>query len=204
MTTSNSPVRTPSTDTPATDTRDPVTLRVVLAAPRRNRHLDGGWWPHSRDLAVELADLVSGLPAEAGRAVRAVYSPPDWDTPPRRVPLPRGYLKVGSFPDDDSHVLDLRMLDGTTLRLLVVPPTADAQGADVALHAAAEPEGVGNAATILAAMAPRVPDQESDPVAAPVTDDWEQPPSEPEEHWTDEGGAWWDPHPVSPSYRPEE
>lgn len=145
MTTSNSPVRTPSTDT----------MRVVLAAPRRNRPLDGGWWPHSRDLAVELAVLVAGLPAEAGRAVRAVYSPPDWDTPPRRVPLARGYLKVGSFPRDDSHVLDLRMLDGTTLRLLVVPPTADPGQARSALLAAAEPEGTGTAASVLATMMPR-------------------------------------------------
>lgn len=188
MTTSNSPVRTP------TDT-----LRVVLAPPRKNRSLDGGWWPHSRDLAVELAELVAGLPTTTGRAVRAVYSPPDWDTPPRRVPLARGYLKVGSFPRDDSHVLDLKMLDGTMLRLLVVPSTADPQQARSALAAAAEPEGTGTAATILAAMASHPdgpPDQPSD--------DWEQAASDPEEHWTDDGGAWWDPHPVSPSYRPEE
>lgn len=198
MTTSNSPVRTPSTDTPGTGT-----LRVRLAAPRKDRHLDGGWWPHSRDLAVELAELVAGLPADAGRAVRAVYSPPDWDTPPRRVPLARGYLKVGSFPRDDSHVLDLRMLDGTTLRLLVVPPTADPQGADVALHAAAEAEGAGTAVTILAAMDPSAGDATDRREPGPVSDDWEQPPSDTEEHWTDDGGAWWDPHPVSPSYRPE-
>jgi hypothetical protein len=194
MTTSNGPVRTSSTDT----------LRVVLAAPRKNRPLDGGWWPHSRDLAAELAELVGGLPTEAGRAVRAVYSPPDWDTPPRRVPLARGYLKVGSFPRDDSHVLDLRMLDGTTLRLLVVPPTADPQQARSALQAAAEPAGTGTATSILATMAPRAGGP-SDPAWDDLTSDgWEDEPSDPEEHWTDDGGAWWDPHPVSPSYRPEE
>lgn len=193
MTTPNSTVPINSADT----------LRVVLAAPRRNRPLDGGWWPHSRDLAVELADLVAGLPAGAGRAVRAVYSPPDWDTPPRRVPLARAYLKVGSFPRDDSHVLDLRMLDGTTLRLLVVPPTADPRQARSALAAAAAPEGTGTAASILAAMAPGGP-----PAGVPpedlAADGWDETPSDPEEHWTDDGGAWWDPHPVSPSYRPEE
>ena len=55
----------------------------------------------------------------------------------------------------------------------------------------------------MAPSADRAPDQEADPVMARVSDDWEQPPSDPEDHWTDEGGAWWDPHPVSPSYRPE-
>jgi len=187
MTTSNSRVPTPSTGS----------LRVVLAPPRKNRPLDGGWWPHSRDLAVELAELVSGLPRDAGRAVRAVYSPPDWDTPPRRVPLAKGYLKVGCFPRDDSHVLDLRMLDGTTLRLLVVPSTTDPQQARSALEAAAEPEGTGTPKTILTAIASR-------PQRPPG--DWadDQAPSDPDEHWTDNGGAWWDPHPVSPSYRPDE
>lgn len=194
MTTSNSPVRIPSTDT----------LRVVLAAPRKNRPLDGGWWPHTRDLAAELAELVAGLPTEAGRAVRAVYSPPDWDTPPRRVPLARGYLKVGSFPRDDSHVIDLRMLDGTTLRLLVVPPTAHPAQARSALQAAAEPAGTRTATSILATMAPRPPGP-SEPAWDDLTSDgWENEPSDPEEHWTDDGGAWWDPHPVSPSYRAEE
>lgn len=186
MTTSNSPVRALSPDA----------LRVALAAPRRNRPLDGGWWPHSRDLAVELAELVAGLPPGAGRAVRAVYSPPDWDTPPRRVPLARGYLKVGSFPRDDSHVLDLLMLDGTTLRLLVVPSTADPRQARSALQAAADPGGTGTATSILAAMEPTPAEPDL------VSDDWDQPPSDPEEHWTDDGGSWWDPHPVSPSYRP--
>ncbi len=191
MTTSTSPVRTPSTSTGP--------LRIVLAAPRRNRRLDGGWWPHSRDLAVELAQLLAGLPEETGRAVRAVYSPPDWDTPPRRVPLASGYLKVGSFPRDDSHLLDLRMLNGTTLRLLVVPPTADPQRARTALDAAAAEGDTGTVATILSAMDPPSEEQPDQP-----SDDWDEAPSDPEEHWTDDGGAWWDPHPVSPSYRPED
>ena len=40
-------------------------------------HLDGGWWPQSRDLAVELADLVDHFPQAHGRIQRAVYSPPE-------------------------------------------------------------------------------------------------------------------------------
>lgn len=175
MTTSNIPARTFSTDP----------LRVLLADPQAHRPLDGGWWPHSRDLATELAELVEGLPAEVGRPVRAVYSPPDWDTPPRRVPLPHGYLKVGCFPRDDSHVLDLRMLDGTTLRLLVVPPTADAQQARFALRAAAGPDTTETAATILTAMSDHASGEQ-------------------EERWTDDGDAWWDPHPLAPSYRSAE
>ncbi|WP_392391006.1 DUF5994 family protein [Nocardioides sp. LHD-245] len=37
--------------------------------------LDGGWWPRSGDLTVELAGLVDYLPAELGRVVRGPVLP---------------------------------------------------------------------------------------------------------------------------------
>lgn len=114
-------------------------LRLRLSEHPGVDRLDGGWWPQSRDLAVELPDLVAHFPSDAGRIVRAVYSPPDWDGYQRRIPLPRGYVKVGSFPRDDTHVFDLLMTDGSRLRLLVVP-SALAEG-DVALDEAA---AIGN------------------------------------------------------------
>ena len=73
MTTSTDPI-------PAAEDRSarvPLRLRMVEHVGRDQ--LDGGWWPQSRDLAVELADLVEHLPPQYGRVVRAVYSPPDWD-----------------------------------------------------------------------------------------------------------------------------
>jgi hypothetical protein len=54
-----------------------VPLRLRLSDPDRPHPLDGGWWPQSSDLSVEMADLVDGFPADRGRIVRALYSPPD-------------------------------------------------------------------------------------------------------------------------------
>ncbi len=99
--------------------------------------LDGGWWPQSRDLAVELADLVTHFPVDKGRIVRAVVSPPDWDPAPRRIPVGRGYLKVGSFPRDDTHVILLSTADRTVLQVLVVPPGLTGEQGEEALTAAA-------------------------------------------------------------------
>lgn len=109
--------------------------RLRLAEPGHHE-LDGGWWPRSRDLAVELADLVDHFPAERGRIVRALFSPPDWDPAPRRIPVAGRYVKVGSFPRDDTHLILLRMADGTQLRVLVVPPGYSQDQGEEALLAA--------------------------------------------------------------------
>lgn len=119
-----------------------VGLRLRLGEHFGRGRLDGGWWPQSRDLAVELADLVGHFPAGSGRVVRALYSPPDWDSPPRRIPVGDRYVKVGSFPHDDTHLIDLTMSQGSvpqTLRLLVVPPESSATEGEEALSAAAAP-----------------------------------------------------------------
>lgn len=162
--------------------RVPLRLRMGNH-PGRDR-LDGGWWPQSRDLAVELADLVDHFPPAYGRVGRALYSAPDWDAPPRRIPVGDRDLKVGCFPRDDTHLIDLTMADRTVLRLLVVPPGLSAAQGEEALLAAATPGNEHTAASLLDAAT------ESAEV-------------DPADHWSDDGGAWWHPHPTAPSYRNE-
>jgi hypothetical protein len=117
-------------------TREPLRLRVS-DRPGLDT-LDGGWWPQSRDLAVELADLVDNFPSSLGQVQHAVYSPPDWDSAPlRRIPVRDGYVQLDAVPQDDTHIVLLRTSQRTTLRLLVVPPAfSDGQGAEALLAAA--------------------------------------------------------------------
>ncbi|HEU5037652.1 MAG TPA: DUF5994 family protein [Nocardioides sp.] len=157
-------------------------LRLRLADHPGEDRLDGGWWPRSRDLGVELADLVEHFPPQLGRIARALFSPPDWDPAPRRIPVGRGYLKVGSFPRDDTHLIILTTTDRTVLHVLVVPPGfTEGQGAE-ALLAAATP---GNSHAAI-------------DVLDEVT---EHPDVDPEDHWNDDGGSWWGPSSVAPSFR---
>lgn len=159
--------------------REPLRLRMsLLPGPDR---LDGGWWPQSRDLDVELPDLVAHFPPELGRVMRALYSPPDWDSHHRRVRMGRGYLKVGSFPKDDTHVIDVHMANRTRLRLLVIPPATSEMRANIALVAAAT---VGNT---------RSPDELLSGDDASDVD--------PDDHWRDEGGSYWPEADGAPSYR---
>jgi hypothetical protein len=177
MSTSNGPILESEVATPS---RGPLRLRMA-DHPGRD-HLDGGWWPRSRDLTAELADLVDHFPPQFGRIVRALFSLPDWDPAPRRIPVTGGYVKVGSFPRDDTHLIHLKTSDRTVLRVLVVPPSyTEAQGDEALLAAATR----GNAHTAAALL---------DTVT-------EYPDIDPLDGWTDEGGSWWGLHPIAPSFR---
>jgi hypothetical protein len=171
MTTSNIPTHPERT-----------TLRLRMGEQPRHGALDGGWWPQSRDLGLELADLIDHFPL--GRISRVLYSRPDWDTVARRIPVQGRHVKTGSFPRDDTHVVDLKMSDGRQLRLLVVPSRMSAEEGEEALLAASTPGNTHSAPSILAAVA--------DSEAGDSFD-----------HWHDEGGSFWGSHPVPPSYRTE-
>lgn len=172
MTTSNGPI--------LAHTRVPLRLR--MAQHPGHDHLDGGWWPQSRDLAVELADLVDHFPPELGRIVRAVYSPPDWDPAPRRIATASGDVEVGSFPRDDSHLVHLKTSEREVLRVLVIPVGLSADQGEEALLAAATRGNAEPAASLLATV-----------TEYPDVDPWD--------HWNDDGGSWWDPDLPAPSFR---
>jgi hypothetical protein len=101
-------------------------LRLELNDRLGEGPLDGSWWPQSRDLSVELPDLVDHFPAEHGQVYRAVFSRPDWDTTPHRVQVHRGLIKVGSFPDDDTHQIWLTMSNHRMIGLSVQAPDGPA------------------------------------------------------------------------------
>lgn len=163
-------------------TRGRSSLRLRMAEHSGRNHLDGGWWPQSRDLTLELADLVDHFPARFGRIVRALVSPPDWDLASRRVPVTGGSVKVGSFPRDDAHLIHLTTSEGTVLLVLVVPPGFTHDQGEEALLAAAT-TGNAHSATDLLNEVTEYPD--SDPV----------------DQWRDDGDQWWGSHPVAPSFR---
>jgi hypothetical protein len=111
----------------------PTTSTAALRLPLRlelhddpTNYLHGAWWPRSRNLQAEAADLVDNFPPAAGRIHRLLFSRPDWDNPTtdgrgvRRIQARRGAVKVGSFPSDDTHRMVLTMASGRRLRLVVV------------------------------------------------------------------------------------
>ncbi len=166
---------TTSSQQPPTNPRpasERVPLRLELSDPTARGALDGAWWPQSRDLAVELRDLIDHFPKKYGEVHRVVISRPDWDTTPHRVRVARGMVKVGSYPHDDTHQVWLSMSTHELIRLSVRAP-----------EQAATPATPPVPAALRAVTAADEPDLEA------------------EEHWTDDGGSWWARHHVPPSHR---
>ncbi len=154
-------------------------LRLRMGEPGK-QPLDGGWWPQSRDLTTELGDLVDHFPAELGRVVRVLFSPPDWDDSPKRVPTARGYVKVGFDPHDDTHVVVLGTSDRQELCILVIPPDMSKAQGNEALRAAVTPGYATSPTALLEAVRAR--------------------PEEEISQQSPEGEAWWGSD-TAPSYR---
>ena len=149
-------------------------LRLALSASIGRGVLDGAWWPRSRNLENELADLVDNFPATSGRVVHAVYSRPDWQPTHRRIKVKRGLIKVGSFPNDDSHRILLGLSNREILQIMVIPPHSSPALALAVMVTAASPGNRDSAATIL-----------KDAQQAEDEDDAAR--------WSDDGGLWWEP-----------
>ena len=101
-----------------------------------------------------MADLVDGFPADRGRIVRALYSPPDWDDAPKRVTTARGYIETAAFAREFSPVMILTHLEPPE-----AVPARDPVGAcrraqgEAALEAAVTPYFASSPAQILATIA---------------------------------------------------
>jgi hypothetical protein len=155
-----------------------VPLRIRLGNGFPSRPLDGAWWPQSRDLQVECADLIDHFPGSIGRPSRLLFSRPDWNAiagepSVRQITASRGRVKVGSFPNDDTHLMVVVMGSGERLRLLVIPSDVDPDVAQALMVQAADERNSRSATDLLATA--RRHSADASPFATSV--------------WEDEGGA---------------
>jgi len=132
-------------------------LRLTMGATVGKDRLDGGWWPRSRDLSTELADLVDNFPTQYGRVIRATYSPPDWDDAPRRIAVHGRTIKVGRLRRDETHVVHLTTSDRASYCLLVIPSTFDEAQGDEALLASSTHGNRHSAAELLSVVTNELP-----------------------------------------------
>lgn len=159
--------------TTSIESTHPQPLRLVLRPLQGASPLNGAWWPRSRDLDIELGDLVDHFPKEAGRISRVLFSRPDWLRTPHRVQVARGFIKTGSFPADDTHVVILKLSSGAQLKVLVIPPDVPPEAARRLMTSASALTNrrTGTELLLLAGA-----------LDGPDADD-------PTGHWSDDGGA---------------
>ncbi|MET3963463.1 hypothetical protein ABIE44_003397 [Marmoricola sp. OAE513] len=90
--------------------------------PRFRDVPDGAWWPHNRQLTEQLQHLFDSWPPDQPRINRVLYSPPDWDDKPRKVPVNGRWVKTGHFPNDDTHTITLTLSDRSRQVISVIDP----------------------------------------------------------------------------------
>jgi hypothetical protein len=108
-------------------------------------YVDGAWWPHSKDLAAELPDLLAVLSVRLGRISRVLYRLGEWTTSPARMSTAGRTIRLDGYRRQPVNTVEVLGLNGTKLALLVVSPDADADQAHATMMAAAGP---GNTLTV--------------------------------------------------------
>ena len=105
-----------------------IDVRVSLRSDAGNGDsaFDGAWFPRSRELAVELPELIAELERRGLRVERFTYPLDAWQPVARKLPVGDRILRTGGFRSMDPLVVCLTW-DGGAKRadLLVVPPETD-------------------------------------------------------------------------------
>ena len=108
--------------------RGGIDVRVSLRedAGSGRTPFDGGWFPRSRDLAVEVRELVAELDRRGLRVERFTYALDAWEPVDRKLVVGDRVVRTGGFRSMDPHVVSLTWDAGTRRAdLLVVPPETD-------------------------------------------------------------------------------
>jgi hypothetical protein len=147
-------------------------LRLQLNGTMGDGTQDGTWWPRTRDLHLELPDLVDNFPTDYGLVDRILFARADWDTAPRQVRAHRGLLEVGPSPRDRAHQVLLSMSTRREIAL-VVTPSEELPSTDAGAH------------PTLSKPALNIEDEDPDALLL----------------WTDAGDTWWEPEAGAPSHQ---
>lgn len=127
----------PDVPSPVLGARFSLDQAVGLAiTDRSHTAVDGGWWPHSRDAATEIAGLVTALSGQLGRVVRVAVDRADFDDIPRKITLGGRVVRIGWFDNLGRQVILTRGRQDQFL-LHLIPPHTPPADAHAALAAAA-------------------------------------------------------------------
>ncbi|BBY94618.1 hypothetical protein MGALJ_42870 [Mycobacterium gallinarum] len=130
--------------------------RLTIAYPRlrlKPAHssagfVQGGWWPRSDRLYIELPLLLAALPSRSGVIERVIYDENNWAPAALRQEF-QGHSVILEPSTTSPNSLTLSGKRFGTLVLLVVPHDTDQATATTAVTMAADPDNVSSAEDLL-------------------------------------------------------
>lgn len=127
-------------------------LRLRLAATTSpTGYVDGGWWPRSRDLSVELPVLLAELAPQLGVVTMITFAPEAWQSVPPQLIVAGRPVSLAGSRGSDPYTVHLSDSDGRHLTLLVIPPEAPGNPAHRAMMTASRSDNPDRPVEILAA-----------------------------------------------------
>src|SRR5690349_6885514 len=126
--------RRPPQARPAGVRHEPLRLRLKPKAATTG-YVDGGWWPRSRDLAIELPGLLEVLAVRLGRIERVGYHLTEWPPTVRKISCGGSVVRLAGYRTQHADTMDV-LGARQRVTLLVVPPEESAPAAHAALMAA--------------------------------------------------------------------
>ncbi|GAA4470710.1 DUF5994 family protein [Rhodococcus olei] len=150
-------------------------LRLKPKAPVTG-YVEGAWWPHTRDLATELPDLLEVLSVRLGPIDRVVYALNEWEDAPARIAMVGHTVRLDGYrfqPADTIYVLGVNR---ARIVLLVVPPNTEPARAHSMLMGAASPNDASTVEDLLTRGKPAATERTDTAVQA-------------QQRWDSEGGA---------------
>jgi hypothetical protein len=127
-------------------------LRLCLRSPENvGGFVDGGWWPRSGDLSLELPPLLTAMWSAGYDVFRVMYNLAAWDPAPRKLTVSGRRVRLGGFRLQDKASISLVDSGGwKRVELVVVPPQTESEVAGRALALAGLDGDPHRAAEILA------------------------------------------------------
>jgi hypothetical protein len=106
--------------------------------------VDGAWWPHSDDLAIELPDLLAVLSIRLGPIDRVTYNIADWATAPTDFPTGDDMVRLRGYYQQPGNTIQVVGTNCAKLALLVVPTRTDPEHAHDIMMSAAAPNNASS------------------------------------------------------------
>jgi hypothetical protein len=136
----------------------PLRLTLKSIAPITG-YVDGGWWPHSRDLGAEAGDLALAVTLRLGSILRIAYALDAWEPAPHHVAIGSAdegrWVELVGYASQDPSVVLVTGESGLTLGLLVVPPESPDPAGHDAMNRAARAGNAESPRELLAAVGVR-------------------------------------------------
>ena len=115
---------------------------VFTPTPRVEGALDGGWWPHTRNLSEELPGLLAAVTSRFGPVARISLNALNWDVLAEEIPAGDRVVQLVWFRACDAHTIRLVGTGSWHLDVLVIPPDTAAATAAVAMAGVARRDTV--------------------------------------------------------------